>query len=143
MRFAPAVHHGLMNTAIDKDLRQALGQIGFPGNVLMGSLHKKDRLAIEGYLSQHQRTYHIFESAEQFDQVVSPDILTKFSKLILNEGMVIRRLKSEMERGRYTLVVMVQETDSAKELASQLYEIGVSSISYFDQLEIHRYQTQL
>lgn len=131
-----------MNTVLDKDLRQALGQIGFPGNVLMGSLHKQDRLAVEGYLSEHNRTYHVFEDADQFDKVVSPDILSKFSKLLLNEGMVIRRLKSEMERGRYTLVVLVRETDCAKELASKLYEIGVSSISYFDQLEIHRYQTQ-
>ncbi len=120
---------GMTQSTISKELRDALGVFVFPSQVLAVSFPPSASSDAEQAVAGH--SCHRFSSLEEFNDAMRPLLLPELMETAFNEGVALRELRADMERGDEVMVVLVEDFEVATQLAGRMHELGAHKCRYF------------
>lgn len=112
-------------------LREAMGNLGFPCEILLASLNPGDQAEVERVLQGLNLKFCIFDNVEEYNEQLQPAFLPNLAELLTNEGVVLRRFRNKLEKGQLILVAHVGDAESARATAELLYGTGIDGAAYF------------
>ncbi len=112
-------------------LREAMGNLGFPCEVLVASVRPDKRLQVEQTLRKLNLRFHTFEDVEEYNEELQPSLFANLAELLTNEGMILRRFRERLEKGQLVVVAHIADPEVASSVAELLYQTGISSAAYF------------
>lgn len=124
------------NTA--ESTKNALNTFGFPKQILLGAIAPESRERVKEVLGRFDSEVVFFDDKTRFEDVFRPDILGGLAEAMLNEGVILRRLKSEIESGHSVFTAHLPQESQAESVAPELYELGASKLSYFGDSVLRR-----
>ena len=128
----------MTDTSSKPTTKNALNTMGFPKQILVGAIAREEKNTLINHLEARDSDVEFFDNTEDLEECFRPSILGGLAEAILNEGVILRRLKSEIEQGRTVFASHIISQDRAETLSAVLYESGASNICYFGEAVLKR-----
>lgn len=112
-------------------LREALGNLGFPCELLVASVPSEKRIQVEQTLRNLNLRFYIFEDVEEYNEELQPSLFASLAELLTNEGIILRRFREKLKKGQLILAAHVADPEVASSVAELLYQTGISGAAYF------------